>query len=73
MTVLNKNYGDFNTAWRIWMLEAKPEVCTEEITLTRPTWWTGEDKSATLKVNVIPTPCDTTCEIGKRRASATSC
>jgi hypothetical protein len=71
--VLNKNFGDFNTCFRVWEIQANPEVCTEEVPLVRKSWWTGEDKTANLKINVIPVPCENVCEIGKKRASATQC
>jgi len=70
---LNKNFGEFTNGYRVWMLEANREKCTEQVPLVRNKWWEGKDKEAKLIVNVIPKACTTQCELGKRRASATSC
>jgi len=73
VTVMTKNFGDFKTGWRVWMLEAKGEVCEESVPLVRADWWTGDEMTATIEINVTPVTCTTVCEIGKRQASATSC
>jgi hypothetical protein len=78
VTVLSKNYGNFNTGYRVWMIEAKEEVCNEEVELRRPTWWSDAETTDTLPpvkliINVSPITCDQSCEPGLKRASATSC
>lgn len=71
--VINKNFGEFTTGYRIWMLEANREKCNEVVTLARPEWWSGEEKTGDLHINVIATACETPCAIGQTRASDTSC
>jgi hypothetical protein len=44
--VITKNHGEFNTGYRVWMLEAKSAVCEETITLIRTVWWMVEDAMA---------------------------
>jgi hypothetical protein len=73
VTVINTNYGEFTTGYRIWMLEANREKCNEVVTLARPGWWSGDDKTSDLKIEVIATACDSPCTIGQMRASDTSC
>lgn len=48
VTVLEKNYGEFTTGYRIWLLEANREKCNEVVTLVRPSWWSGDDTTAEL-------------------------
>jgi hypothetical protein len=73
VNVLDSNWGSYNTGYRVWMLEAKGEECEEVVPLVRPTWWTAGEMTGSLNVKVTPVPCDSPCEIGRKRASATSC
>jgi hypothetical protein len=43
VNVMSTNYGEFQSGYRVWLLNAKGEVCEETIPINRPTWWTGED------------------------------
>jgi hypothetical protein len=41
INVLNANFGNLNTGYRQWLIQAKTvlEECTETITVQRPEWW----------------------------------
>jgi hypothetical protein len=42
VTVQSKNYGEYNSGYRVWLLTAKGEVCEETVQLLHPDWWTGD-------------------------------
>jgi hypothetical protein len=73
LEVLNKNFGQLQAGTKIWMVQAKPEICQETYTLARPEWWTGEDKMVELNINVGYAACPEACAPGMMQASATSC
>jgi len=74
VNVLSMNFGEYNTGYRAWMLEAKGEVCEETVPLERPDWWPDTTAmTAELKINVVAVTCAPPCEIGRKQSSATSC
>jgi len=73
--VISKNFGEYNSGYRVWMMEAKTDLCQEEIFLRRPEGWpaTMGPKQVLINVNVVSKKCEKACEVGKKYTSPTSC
>jgi len=52
LTIVNKEFGGFQTGWSNWLLEAKMTAtgCQEVIVLHRPEWWATGEMTAELHV-----------------------
>jgi len=71
--VVNDKWGGFKTGYSIWEFKAGDKKCMEDVPMVRSEWWTGEDKTAIIKLNVVRVECKTPCEPGMRFESDIAC